>query len=406
MDFPIPAGCRAVMERLASFGYPAYLVGGCVRDLCRGVAPNDYDLTTPATPDEMKRVFDGFRVIQTGIAHGTLTVLSDGRPYEITTYRVDGSYSDGRHPDGVSFTSSLEEDLLRRDFTVNAMAYAPDAGLIDLFGGQADLAARLIRAVGDPDRRFTEDSLRILRALRFASTLGFSIEEKTARALLRLAPTVRRVSPERIREELFKLLSGSASETVLIAYRDALFAAVPFLAKIGDEWTRAARAAAKLSSDPTLSLAALARSLGEGETAALFRALRTDRKSERRAAAAVAAYRAGLPSDCAAAGLFLVDFGDAAYDAVSLAEAYGDPAAAAAKDALDAFRATGRPTTLSALAVRGDDLLSVGIPSGPVRGEILARLLRLAATGTVENEREALLSRAARREAEKRDQNG
>lgn len=394
MEFRIPAGCRAVIDRLASFGYPAYLVGGCVRDLCRGVSPHDYDLTTPAAPDEMKRVFDGFRVIETGIAHGTLTVLSDGIPYEVTTYRVDGSYSDGRHPDGVFFTSSLEEDLLRRDFTVNAMAYSPEQGIIDPFGGQADLAARLIRAVGDPDRRFTEDSLRILRALRFSSTLGFSIEDRTAEALSRLAPTVCRVSPERIREEFLKLLSGASSETVLLTYRDALCAAVPALAKIGDHWTRSARAAAKLSSDPTLALAALVCPTGEAATAALFRALRTDRKSERRAASAVSAYDAGLPADCAAAGLFLIDFGEAASDAVLLAEAYGDPGAAAAKKALDAFSATGRPTKLSALALRGDDLTSVGIPSGPRQGAILARLLRLAATGEVENRRDALLSRA------------
>ena len=153
MDFPIPAGCLALCRRLASCGYPAHLVGGCVRDLCRGVSPHDYDLTTSATPDEMKRAFSGYRVIETGIAHGTLTVLSDGAPYEVTTYRIDGDYSDGRHPDAVTFTRSLEEDLARRDFTVNAMAYSPDEGLTDPFGGQADLASRLLRAVGEPERR-------------------------------------------------------------------------------------------------------------------------------------------------------------------------------------------------------------------------------------------------------------
>ena len=234
MDFAIPAGCLALMERLAAHGYPAHLVGGCVRDLCREVEPHDYDLTTPASPAEMKRAFDGFRVIETGIAHGTLTVLSDGASYEVTTYRVDGDYSDGRHPDGVTFTESLEEDLRRRDFTVNAMAYSPDTGLFDPFDGQADLAARVIRAVGDPDKRFSEDALRILRALRFAATLGFRIEGNTAAALIRLAPTVRRISPERIREELFKLLAGSFSGDVLAEYRDALFAAVPALAPLGD----------------------------------------------------------------------------------------------------------------------------------------------------------------------------
>lgn len=392
MDFPIPAGCLAVTERLASRGYSAYLVGGCVRDLCRGVEPHDYDLTTSATPDEMKRALTGFRVIETGIAHGTLTVLSDGRSYEVTTFRVDGEYSDGRHPDGVVFTASLEEDLRRRDFTVNAMAYSRADGLIDLFGGQADLASRLIRAVGDPDRRFTEDSLRVLRALRFSSTLGFSVEPNTAAALFRLAPSVRRVSPERIREELLKLLSGTASETVLKTYRDVLFAAVPALAPIGDEWNNAASAASRLSSDPPLALAALARPLGADATAALFRSLKTDRKSERRASAAVAAYAAGLPAILPRTGLFLVDFGEeAARDAVALARAYRDPAAPAAEKALAAFPSTGRPAMLADLAVRGDDL--AGIPAGPARKEALDALLRLAASGEVENEREALLAR-------------
>lgn len=402
MDFPIPAGCLAVMERLTSRGYPVHLVGGCVRDLCRGVAPHDYDLTTSASPDEMKRAFAGLRVIETGIAHGTLTVLSDGRPYEVTTYRVDGRYTDGRHPDGVVFTASLEEDLLRRDFTVNAMAYAPGTGLFDPFGGQADLAARLIRAVGDPDRRFSEDSLRILRALRFSSTLGFPIEEKTAAALIRLAPSVRRVSPERIREELLKMLSGASSEEVLLSYRDVLFAAVPALVLIGDAWSEAAHAASRLSFDPILALAALARPLGEAGTAALFRALRTDKKSERRASSAVSAYDAILPADLPSAGLFLVDFGEtSARDAITLAGAYGDPLAGAARKALDDFDATGRPTSIAKLAVRGDDLS--GIPAGPARKEALAALLRLAATGEVANEREALL---ARLRAEKRNQNG
>lgn len=402
MEFPIPAGCLAVMERLASRGYPAYLVGGCVRDLCRGVPPHDYDLTTPATPDEMKEAFRDFRVILTGVAHGTLTVLIDGASYEVTTYRIDGRYSDGRHPDGVSFTASLEEDLRRRDFTVNAMAYAPETGLFDPFGGQADLAARLIRAVGLPERRFSEDSLRILRALRFASTLGFTIEEETAEALRRLAPTVCRVSPERIREELLKLLSGSASGEVLTSYCDVLFAAVPALAPIGDDWRRAAAAASELTADPILSLAALARPLGATATAALFRSLRTDRKSERRASGAIGALDAGLPVDLPAAGRFLIAFGDdAARDALSLASAYAEPTFYAAQDALAAFRASGRPTTFAALAVRGDDLAKIGIPAGPARGKALARLLRLAAEGRVENDREALLSCASRLEAEK-----
>ena len=400
MDFSIPEGCLAVMERLAACGYPSYLVGGCVRDLCRGVEPHDYDLTTSASPDEMKTVFAGFRVIGTGIAHGTLTVLSDGEPYEVTTYRIDGDYSDGRHPDAVIFTPSLELDLARRDFTVNAMAYSPADGLIDPFGGQADLENKIIRAVGEPERRFREDSLRILRALRFSSTLGFAIEPATAAALRDLAPTVSRVSPERIREELLKLLSGGSSEGVLLTYRDALFAAVPALAPIGESWNASARAASNLSSDPVLALAALGRSLGEDGIAALFRTLKTDRRSEKRASLAVGAYSDGLPTDLAAAATFLIQYGaDTARDAVRLAAAYGDQNAEAAKQAIDGFLKTGRPTTLAELAVRGGDLTAIGIPEGPALKETLASLLDLAAKGKIANEKTALLA-AARLAAE------
>ena len=402
MDFSIPAGCLALIDRLSSCGYPSYLVGGCVRDLCRGVTPHDYDLTTSATPDEMKTVFRGFRVIETGIAHGTLTVLSDGVPYEVTTYRIDGDYTDGRHPDAVIFTPSLERDLARRDFTVNAMAYSPADGLIDPFGGQADLDAKIIRAVGEPERRFREDSLRILRALRFASTLGFTIEFATAVALAQLAPTVSRVSPERIREELLKLLSGASSGRVLKGYRDALFAAVPTLSPIGERWDAVALAASRLSSDPVLALAALGYPLGGEATAALFRTLKTDRKSEKRATLAVSAYGERLPTDLAAAARFLIQYGEnAARDAVSLARAYENENAEAAGKAIEAFFKTGRPITLSGLAVRGDDLTAVGIPAGPALKETLARLLDLAAKGEVENEKNARTALAVRLQTDK-----
>ena len=400
MDFSIPEGCLAVMERLAACGYPSYLVGGCVRDLCRGVEPHDYDLTTSASPDEMKTVFKDYRVIGTGIAHGTLTVLSDGAPYEVTTYRIDGDYSDGRHPDAVIFTPSLELDLARRDFTVNAMAYSPAEGLIDPFGGQADLDAKIIRAVGEPERRFSEDSLRILRALRFSSTLGFAIEPATAAALRDLAPTVSRVSPERIREELLKLLSGGSSEGVLLTYRDALVAAVPALAPIGESWNASAKAASKLWSDPVLALAALGFSLGEDGVAALFRTLKTDRRSEKRASLAVGAYADGLPTDLSAAATFLIQYGaDTARDAILLAGSYGDENAEAANRAIDAFFKTGRPITLAKLAVRGGDLTAIGIPEGPALKETLASLLDLAAKGETPNEKTALLA-VARHAAE------
>ena len=172
----LPAPVRGALDRLHEAGFEAWIVGGCVRDLLLGRVPTDYDITTSARPEQTKQVFAQERVVETGIRHGTVTVLLEGMPLEITTYRVDGSYSDARHPDGVTFTTSLQEDTARRDFTINAMAYAPGWGLRDGFGGQGDLSRRLIRAVGDPQRRFQEDALRVLRAVRFAAVLDFAAQ--------------------------------------------------------------------------------------------------------------------------------------------------------------------------------------------------------------------------------------
>ena len=182
--YDLPPQVLRAMEMLNAAGHRAYLVGGAVRELLRGRgALTDFDLTTSARPEETERVFSGFRLVETGLKHGTVTVLMDGLPLEITTFRVDGTYSDGRHPDGVAFTPSLERDLERRDFTINAMAYHPGEGLIDLHGGRGDLAAGLVRCVGDPARRFQEDGLRMLRCMRFAAVLDFRVEEDTGAAL-------------------------------------------------------------------------------------------------------------------------------------------------------------------------------------------------------------------------------
>lgn len=211
VHFEIPAYVAAVRAPLLAAGFHVYLVGGCVRDLLRGTPPHDYDLTTDATPDEMKKVFSDFRVIPTGLAHGTLTVLSEGHPVEITTHRTEGAYSDGRRPDSVAFTHSLTLDLSRRDFTVNAMAFAPDTGLTDPFGGQEDLKKRIIRTVGAPAERFREDALRILRAFRFAATLDFDIEKETANACAGCAAALTHVSVERIFAEYEKLICAPAA---------------------------------------------------------------------------------------------------------------------------------------------------------------------------------------------------
>ena len=198
----LPEAVRKILKKLAQAGFEGYAVGGCVRDSLLGREPHDWDVTTAARPEEVKKVFADGRIIDTGLKHGTVTLLTDSGPVEITTFRTEGIYSDSRHPDRVSFVADVHEDLSRRDFTVNAMAYSPDRGLRDDFGGQEDLRAGVLRCVGDPDRRFREDALRILRAARFAARYGFRIEEATAAAMLRNRELMLRLSPERVFAEL------------------------------------------------------------------------------------------------------------------------------------------------------------------------------------------------------------
>lgn len=216
MELRIPEKAEIILHTLEEAGYEAYVVGGCVRDSILGRSPDDWDITTSAKPEEVKALFR--RTVDTGLIHGTVTVMLDKEGFEVTTYRVDGEYEDGRHPKEVSFTASLEEDLKRRDFTINAMAYNPKRGLVDLFGGVQDMENRIIRCVGNPLERFTEDALRILRAVRFSAQLGFSIEGETLKAISVLAPNLKYVSAERIQVELLKLLVSPHPDYLRTAY--------------------------------------------------------------------------------------------------------------------------------------------------------------------------------------------
>ncbi|MBE5760422.1 MAG: CCA tRNA nucleotidyltransferase [Clostridiales bacterium] len=222
----MPSEIKYVIERLLQNGYKAYIVGGCVRDSIMGIEPKDWDITTSATPDETMHVFFDHKVIPTGIKHGTVTVCIGEFMTEITTFRTENGYSDGRHPDCVSFVRDVKDDLMRRDFTVNAMAYNDKDGLIDHFGGCDDIENKIIRCVGDAETRFSEDALRILRALRFASVLGFEIESDTARAAKNLAYTLNRISKERICTELKKLITGKYSADIMKGFADILNTAI------------------------------------------------------------------------------------------------------------------------------------------------------------------------------------
>lgn len=274
MKINLPEKVKKLIGILRYNGYEAFAVGGCVRDSLLGRAPNDWDLCTNASPDEMLRCFSGLHVIETGLQHGTLTVLLDGEAFEITTYRIDGDYSDGRHPDDVIFTVNPADDLARRDFTINAMAYNDESGLVDLHGGINDLAAGLIRCVGDPVKRFSEDSLRILRCVRLASQLDYTIENSTAIAMRECLPLLDRVAFERIRVEFEKLLCGPGAFRVLSEYRDIIAAFIPEVVPMFDldqqndyhiytVWDHTLHAVAQIPAERELRLAAFFHDIGK-----------------------------------------------------------------------------------------------------------------------------------------------
>ena len=230
----IPGKAEKVFSVLKENGFECFLVGGCVRDMLMGKTPHDIDITTNAAPDETKEVFRDFHTLDIGIKHGTVTVMIGGEPIEITTYRKESAYSDGRHPDTVSFTRSIKDDLSRRDFTVNAIAYNPDSGIVDPFGGRADINSKVLRCVGTPTERFTEDSLRILRGLRFASVLDFTIDKATKDAMYLCKDLISIVSPERIYTEITKLLCGQNAGTIISNYSDILAVALPEIKEMKD----------------------------------------------------------------------------------------------------------------------------------------------------------------------------
>lgn len=433
----------AVLERLNAAGHRAVLVGGCVRDRLMGRTPHDYDAATSARPEQIREACAPMRVVETGVRHGTVTVLSGGLPVEVTTFRREGTYSDGRHPDQVSFTTSLTEDLARRDFTINAMAYAPGQGLQDFFGGQADLAQGTIRAVGRAETRFHEDALRILRALRFASVLDFTLEAETHQAALACAPLLAAISPERVFSELGKLLCGKAAGRVLRTYPQVLGAVVPeILPMVGfdqrnahhcyDVWTHTAVAVDHVPPELPLRLAMLFHDIGKPDTFSLGEDGQGHfyghaRRSVEQAEAILTRLRA--PRQVRETVLLLVRYHDAVLEESPqrvrrwlhklgpdrffdlLAIQRGDAAGLAPADCtrLEGFQrleilarevlSQAPCLTVRDLAVGGEDLLALGY-RGPAIGRALRALLDQVLSETVSNEKNALLQRLAQMDAE------
>lgn len=227
MNIVLPKNVKTIIKILNTHNYEAFIVGGCVRDSVIGLTPHDWDICTNAKPEEIKKCFENFNTFDSGIKHGTISVVLDGEVFEVTTYRIDGTYSDNRRPDSVTFTSDITQDLARRDFTINAMAYNEQSGLIDPYGGRNDLSDKIIKCVGNPDFRFNEDALRIIRALRFASVYNFDIDDETAKSIHKNADLLNNIAVERISAELSKLLPGYGAEQILNNYRDVIAVFIP-----------------------------------------------------------------------------------------------------------------------------------------------------------------------------------
>ena len=400
MKIALSADVLYIMDTLRAHGHRADAVGGCVRDFLMGKEPFDIDITTSAKPEEMKAIFAGQKTIETGIKHGTLTLLLNGEPYEITTYRVDGEYADHRHPTEVVFSETLAEDLARRDFTVNAMCYNPADGLTDLYGGRCDLEKGIIRAVGEAERRFTEDALRILRGLRFSATLGFTIEKETAAAMKKCAHLLRFVSAERVLVEWKKLLGGKEAHRVLSEYKDVLAVALPFLIDVPIERLPDIK---DLSAEERMLLlfALIPPSVDAARFEAAALALHSDRASIRRGTAVLSHLFDADRSDEESLCLLLYHLGaDGAKTVLRLRRALvsAEEREAAESRIFDLARLIEKNpcVSLSALAVGGKELASIGL-RGVAIGEALSYLLFEVMGGRVKNEAEALLLHLGKR---------
>lgn len=389
-DFKIelPKYIKSLIDLLNSKGYEAYAVGGCVRDCVMGRLPNDFDMTTNATPDEMLTVFCEYKVIETGLKHGTLTVISENIPVEITTYRVDGEYHDSRHPDKVYFTRNLKDDVSRRDFTVNAMAYNDKTGIVDFYGGIDDIKKKLIMAVGDADKRFKEDALRIIRALRFASVLGFDIEEKTAFAASENAELLKNISAERINVELKKLLLGKNAIKILKEHSDILVFVSP---EMFSSCTEKLKKLSTAPDDVNVFFAFLLTDATEKEANEVLSRLKFSNAERKEITELLLLQKKDIPKNKIEMKFFISEtYIELIPKYLMLLSALGEEASSAEKYYAE-IRDNKECVYISDLKVNGNDLSKTGISKGEKIGQALKFLLRAVISGEVDNKKEELL---------------
>ncbi len=435
LSITLPAQVKCAIERLESDGYEAYAVGGCVRDTLLGRTPNDWDITTSARPEETAAVFADCRTVETGIKHGTLTVIMDGMPLEITTYRYDGEYLDNRHPTSVTFARRVEDDLSRRDFTVNAMAYHPARGMVDLFSGEADLNQKKIACVGDPATRFGEDGLRILRAIRFAAVLDFQIAPETATAIHACRHLLANIAAERLREEFCKLVCGVGAVRILREYHDVIAVFIPEIAPcVGfaqntkyhchDVYEHMLQALARVQNkDLCTCLAVYLHDIGKpqcytedengghfkghGEAGvrlveAIMHRLKFDNATSETVVRLVEYHDRPIAAEPKAVKRLMRVMSDEMIlqlmevkraDRLAHAKAYSVPSDALTEipKLVQAIRAADECISLRTLAVNGNDLIALGIPKGQEIGRILNALLDAVIDERLPNDKDVLM---------------
>lgn len=421
MKIQLPPQVEKAIEILVRAGFEAYIVGGCVRDTIMGKKPFDWDVTTSARPEEIKKAFTNYKCIETGIKHGTLTVQIDHMPIEVTAYRIDGEYTDSRHPNSIRFTRNLKEDLARRDFTMNALAYNPANGLVDCFKGLEDIRHRRICCVGNPDLRFQEDGLRILRALRFSSVLGFEIERETSESIRRNRGRLRLISAERIHTEFTKLICGCGAEGILRDFRIAIEQFLPEIEHLPtlhnscgqNIWEHTLKAISAVEAAPILRLTMLLHEISKTEheypdlkgaemVEQALKRLRYDGGTVRTVSELVKQRNLPLPSEQKQILRYLNQLGADHFrlllkvkEADAKARLPVDSKAleklAETEKILDDILKSGLCYSIKGLAVNGVDLMKLGIPKGAEIGKTLSFLLNAVMDGKCPNQNSELI---------------
>lgn len=439
MNIVLPKNVKIIIDNLKKNSFEAFIVGGCVRDSIIGLTPHDWDICTNAKPEEIKKCFESFNTFDSGIKHGTISIVLDGEVFEVTTYRIDGTYSDNRRPDSVTFTSDITKDLARRDFTINAMAYNEQSGLIDPYDGRKDLSDKKIRCVGNPDFRFKEDALRIIRALRFASVFDFVIDDETSESIHKNADLLKNIAVERIAVELNKLLCGNGAEDILNNYRDVIAVFIPEIKPMFDYnqhtkhhnrdlWRHTTYSVKSVDNNPLLRMSMLLHDIGKPK------ACRRDDngvchfKGHPKYSAEMAdniLHRLKYPTDFIETCITLIKYHDVRFNGSKrqlrhVMSAIGDKnvelllkiqradimaqsdykheekleklglACQAYKEILadkDCF-------TLKQLEINGNDIKKLGVSDGVKIGKILKMLLSLVIEDKLENEKTALIKKA------------